>query len=1363
MKKAKQILMAKEGFKYLLVALMAVVIVSGIAISAVAGSSKIKLASTDSLSYVRLDNSISTAQSRFTYTPSDIDSANLKLIKWEIKPSSSSSTSVVTFKNGLTTLALENPSATTGAVAGSVTDNDILNPQLYQKVAGRVTLVAQPRKSVVRPDGSAYIRNDGESAKIDVIVPLDVTQVLPQTATDWIGAGSTNTYAKFQTNADVNNIEILVNNEIVSADITQTVNPSGLSKITINKESGVAVIYIPAEALKAGSSNITIRTKDWNDAKEDEKEELLNKKYSVYVKPRFNSGYQSVSDITNMGVNGKGGFFFNQSDSQYYYIFSKADVEAGKTVTLQQLTNAEENSTVTFGYTQNADTNVIKLEHGKISPNRAGITEVYIRGYRIDIDGNRYGNIDLNLKIIVPYAKIGYDEDIVRMNVGDEFYMNTTGGELETFTNGQNPVVNLDPDNNRHAIAIKAGESEVRASIDTTKLSANDQNILNKVYGTNSFSTLLYKFKVIDGFSLSDTDVTVGINNTIDIKALVTDKTKPVEWKFDKAYNEDGSLSTGSADIEISSDTYTATITGKTKGKVILVATQVVNGVSKTQTCTIWVTTSVDKMTIDPEVLTIPVNTSGQLRVMFDPYPSNDKLQWFSSNPDVAAVIWDDTAKIATVKGLKGGKAEINVISEDGLKTASATVYVTVDVTGLELSAYDVSSTMKVGQYQLTATVLPADQEGVNRNVIWSSTDTSVLTVDENGLVTFKKPGYASVVCQTEEGNFMRACNFKIAIPVEEIKLDYTDIVMSVGKVQRITAEVLPIDASDKTLIWESSDTSVVTVDSNGLVTAVGQGFATILCKSYDGGYTAMCKVYVKTPVTGVTLSMSEITVRKGQVFWLNATCTPFNADDKTIKWSSKDIDICTVEQDGKVTAVAPGVTTIIALNEDSGITAVCTVTVIQPLSGLSFKTGSQINLCVNPINEAVEVQNFLIIPEFDPADAEDKTLTYTSSDESIATVEAREINGITCGYVTALKAGTCNIIAVSEESKITATCVVNVKEYVTSIKLDQEEVFVNAPKDNKLNYKDIKATVERASASNRNIIWSSSDTSVCIVNENGRVYGYSIGDAVITATAADGSGVVATCIVHVVDPVTSIRVEPDTVRLLVGDSYIVQAVIEPEGATFKEVEWTSSNDSIATVDESGEIFALSVGKCKITATAKDGSGVKGSCWVYVTQAVNISSIKINSSEIYMLTGKQRQLAVRIRPAVNTDSYDWYSTDTGIVTVNSKGVITTVGPGVADVVVESTANGVSSTCTVHSLAISRSNMRLEQYDSNDLSVLGIESGDKVTWRSSNPRIATVDSSGHVVGRMSGTCNITAVTHDKTLYCTVTVFTAKKYN
>lgn len=139
-----------------------------------------------------------------------------------------------------------------------------------------------------------------------------------------------------------------------------------------------------------------------------------------------------------------------------------------------------------------------------------------------------------------------------------------------------------------------------------------------------------------------------------------------------------------------------------------------------------------------------------------------------------------------------------------------------------------------------------------------------------------------------------------------------------------------------------------------------------------------------------------------------------------------------------------------------------------------------------------------------------------------------------------------------------------------------------------------------------------------------------------------------------------------------------------------------------------------------------------------------------------MLTGKSRQLSVRVRPAINTDSYEWYSTDTGIVVVDGNGVITTVGPGTAEVVAESVNGTALSSCIVHSLAISRSSITLEQYDSYWLDVIGNDSNSKVTWRSSNPRVCTVDSTGHVVARKAGTTTVTAVLNNKTLSCTVRV-------
>ena len=137
-----------------------------------------------------------------------------------------------------------------------------------------------------------------------------------------------------------------------------------------------------------------------------------------------------------------------------------------------------------------------------------------------------------------------------------------------------------------------------------------------------------------------------------------------------------------------------------------------------------------------------------------------------------------------------------------------------------------------------------------------------------------------------------------------------------------------------------------------------------------------------------------------------------------------------------------------------------------------------------------------------------------------------------------------------------------------------------------------------------------------------------------------------------------------------------------------------------------------------------------------------------------MLSGRTRKLSVIVRPAVNTDSYEWYSSDTGIVTVDQNGVITTVGPGTADVYVISNAAGVESTCTVHSLAISKSNITLEQYDRFNLDVIGTTSN--VTWRSSNPRVCTVSSSGEVIARKAGVTTVTAVVNDKTLTCTVRV-------
>lgn len=978
-------------------------------------------------------------------------------------------------------------------------------------------------------------------------------------------------------------------------------------------------------------------------------------------------------------------------------------------------------SGVTF---RTKDSSICSVSAGSIRGEQAGVAEFEVGLFSKDVSGVETRDTGFDINIVVPFKKLG--NNVTTMNVTDQIQLSTTAKEpAVTWSTSDNTILQVDATTGL-VTAMGAGTATIYAT--------RTQDELYTLYGLPC--QLAYEITVIDDFGLSTTETSVNIDETIELVALVTTEdlvNNPITFKVENQPGADGVVPSETL-VTTTQVGKTLKITGVAPGTVRITASQVVNGVIKSEICVVYVTTPVNEISINPSSIKINRGETGTVQLLFNPPgPTNSNVIWGTSNPEVATVEGDSYT--ATIKGIKGGTATISVISEDGLKVATCDVYIREPVTGVTLNATTVETSMAVKQYQMVANVLP-EGEGVNRNVTWQSSDPTVCTVDENGLVTFIKPGYATIICQTEDGGFIAACNFLISIPVTEIKLDYTDEIMSIGGTLRITAEVLPVEASNKNLYWESSNTNVCIVDSNGLVQAVGTGSCTILCKSADGGYTAMCNIYVKQPVTSIILNTTDITVRKGQVFWLNATCLPENADNKIVAWESRDEEVCVVDETGKVTATGAGTTSIIATNVDTGLTAYCVVTVTQPVTGITLNSTYQL-LWVGA--------KYAIIPSIEPPDAENKKVTYFSSDPTVATVDEN-------GVVTALKGGNCIIEVITDECKLIAACTIEVKEYVTSIKLSEEFKFLNIGASGTL-----KAEVGSETATNKQLVWSSSNNEICTVDQEGNLIAGIPGTAVITATAADGSGVSASCIVRVVNPVTSITVEPSTLRLLVGESKILQVTVLPEDASVKDVTWTSANEEIAIVDEAGEVFALSPGKVKITATSKDGNEIKGICWVYVTPVVEITSLNINSSEIYMLTGKSRQLNVRVRPAVNTDSYTWYSSDTGIVVVDDKGVITTVGPGTAEVYVESTAKGVLSKCIVHSLGISRTSITLEQYDSYWLDVIG--SGDsKITWRSSNPRVCTVSASGQVIARKAGTTTVTAVVNNKTLTCVVKVTT-----
>ena len=252
-------------------------------------------------------------------------------------------------------------------------------------------------------------------------------------------------------------------------------------------------------------------------------------------------------------------------------------------------------------------------------------------------------------------------------------------------------------------------------------------------------------------------------------------------------------------------------------------------------------------------------------------------------------------------------------------------------------------------------------------------------------------------------------------VPVSGITLDRATATLVEGEKVTLTATVSPANASDKTVTWSSSNSTVATV-TNGVVTAVAPGTATITAKA--GDKTATCKVTVEKKiinVTSITLDRATATLVEGETTTLVATVSPANASDKTVTWSSSNSTVATVTN-GVVTTVAPGTATITAKAGDK--TATCKVTVekkVIPVSGITLDRTTA---------TLVEGEKVTLTATVSPANASDKTVTWSSSNSSIATVA----NGV----VTAVVPGTATITAKAGDK--TATCKVTVKKVEISI-----------------------------------------------------------------------------------------------------------------------------------------------------------------------------------------------------------------------------------------------------------------------------------------------------------------------------------------
>ena len=591
---------------------------------------------------------------------------------------------------------------------------------------------------------------------------------------------------------------------------------------------------------------------------------------------------------------------------------------------------------------------------------------------------------------------------------------------------------------------------------------------------------------------------------------------------------------------------------------------------------------------------------------------TNKNVTWTSSNTAVATV--DQTGKVTPVGS---GETTITVKTVDGNKTATCTVTVHIPVTGVSLNKSTLA--LNVGASEtLRATVAP--NNATNKKVNWTSNKTSVATVDANGKVTAKAAGSATITATSEDGNKTATCTVTVSDVISH-SLDLTpeSTTINAGATQTYTVKLTTVKNGTRTtetisnsnsrLTWTSSSNSVATV-TNGVATGKAAGTVTItvtytFSDNSKVSDTATLSVE-QVPVSVITLNQTALTLEKGATSTLTATVAPDNATIKTLTWKSSNTSVATVDANGKVTAVAKGTANITATATDgSNKSATCAVTVKISVTGVSVNHST---LSLNVGGTYSDLTATVL-----PADASDKSVTWSSSNTAVATVDA------STGKITAVKAGTADIVATTTDGSKTAKCTLTVKDVVTyslAITPANSSVYVGST----LTYAaklttTTNGTPATTTLSNTAVTWSSS-SSAATISTAGVATGVSAGSVTITAKykPSGASEISATTGLTVKSvAVTGVTLNKTTLSLNTGGSETLTATVAPANATNKNVTWTSSNTSVATVDANGKVTAVSGGNATITVRTADGNKT-ATCNVSVI--IPVTSIKIFSRKL---------------------------------------------------------------------------------------------------------------------------------------------------
>lgn len=509
---------------------------------------------------------------------------------------------------------------------------------------------------------------------------------------------------------------------------------------------------------------------------------------------------------------------------------------------------------------------------------------------------------------------------------------------------------------------------------------------------------------------------------------------------------------------------------------------------------------------------------------------------------------------------------------------------------------------------------------------------------------------------------------------------------------------------------YTSSNTNIATVSEDGKVSAVSEGETSITVKSKYSSKKHVLDIIVQgDEIYSVEFENEIIHLNVGKETSLPVIINGDPDFQMGLVWESKNEDIVTINQEGKIKAVDPGATYIKVSVEGTSVSAMAKIIVDEELSDNDSstpslspdETSSEVNSDYDEdeeVNKNVHVTGvyaFLtndslkvgektkLSYEIRPHNADNKNVTFASNNPKVAKIDDS-------GNITALSPGEADISVRTKDGNRTSfvTIYVSMSDVpVNGISLNKKETtLVVGSKETLI------ATINPSRATNKAVSWTSSNPNVATISQTGVIEAKKVGTTKITVTTKDG-GKNSSITVNVKNKavlVKGITLDKASMNLTLGNIYHLTAKINPSNATNQNITWSTSNSKIVSVDLAGNIKAIGSGTATIKVQTSDGN-YEAVCKVTVPD-IKITKLTLNANKIQLVKGKTYQVKASFTPSNATNKKLKYTSDNkSVATVDSNGKITAKGLGTATIKV-TTTDGSSKVASLSVIVSASGNM-----------------------------------------------------------------------